>query len=97
MEEIIKRLESLRDICNARSDMFVGDAKIVWAGYGKTVSDALAMMKEQEAVYPSWQNGKMYCGHCGSKFPPRVGMRFCHRCGVPIKLKVNDIVEQEGR
>ena len=59
--------------------------------------DALALLKEQEAVYPSWQNGKMYCGHCGSKFPPRVMMRFCHRCGVPIKLKVNDIVEQEGR
>ena len=58
---------------------------------------ALALLKEQEAVYPSWQNGKMYCGHCGSKFPPRVGMRFCHRCGMPIKLKVNDIVEQEGR
>ena len=49
--------------------------------------------KEQEAVYPSWQNGKMYCGHCGSKFPPRVGMRFCHRCGVPIKLKVGEINE----
>lgn len=57
----------------------------------------LALLKEHEAVYPSWQNGKMYCGHCGSKFPPRVMMRFCHRCGVPIKLKVNDIVEQEVR
>ena len=61
------------------------------------VADAIVLLKEQEAVYPSWQNGKMYCGHCGSKFPPRVMMKFCHRCGVPIKLKVNDIVEQEGR
>jgi len=65
--------------------------------YAKAMENAIALLKEQEAVYPSWQNGKMYCGHCGSKFPPRVGMRFCHRCGVPIKLKVNDIVEQEGR
>lgn len=63
----------------------------------ENANDILELMKEQEAVYPSWQNGKMYCGHCGSKFPPRVGMRFCHRCGMPIKLKVNDIVEQEGR
>ena len=51
MEEIIKRLESLRDICNARSDMFVGDAKIVWAGYGKTVSDAIALIENQKRMY----------------------------------------------
>lgn len=56
------------------------------------IEQAIVLLKEQEAVYPSWQNGKMCCGHCGSKFPPRVMMRFCHRCGVPIKLKVNDIV-----
>lgn len=51
MEEIIKRLESLRDICNARSDMFVGDAKIVWAGYGKTVSDAIELIENQKRIY----------------------------------------------
>ena len=51
MEEIIKRLESIRDICNARSDMFVGDAKIVWAGYGKTVSDAIELIENQKRIY----------------------------------------------
>lgn len=46
MNEIIKGLESLRDICNARSNIFVGDARIVWAGYGKTASDAITLIEE---------------------------------------------------
>ena len=51
MEKIIKELESLRDICNARSDIFVGDAKIVWAGYGRTVSDAISLIENQKRLY----------------------------------------------
>ena len=50
-EKIIKELESLRDICNARSDIFVGDVKIVWAGYGRTVSDAIALIEDQKLIY----------------------------------------------
>lgn len=91
LDEVIKGLEELygflfREYANIPAE----ESKIY---YERTcaIRDAIALLKEQEAVYPSWQNGKMYCGHCGSKFPPRVMMRFCHRCGVPIKLKVNDI------
>ncbi len=51
MEKVIKELKSLRDVCNARSDIFVGDAKIVWAGYGRTVSDAIALIENQKRLY----------------------------------------------
>lgn len=50
-DEVIKGLEALRDICNARSDIFVGDARIVWAGYGKTASDAIALIENQKRMY----------------------------------------------
>lgn len=86
-EKLIKDIERQM---NEQTSEYV----VLWFSEAEYV---LELLKEQEAVEPSWQNGKMYCGHCGSKFPPRVMMRFCHRCGVPIKLKVNDIVEQEGR
>ena len=50
-EKVIKGLESLRDICNARSNIFVGDARIIWAGYGKTASDAIDLIESQERIY----------------------------------------------
>lgn len=50
-EKVIKGLESLRDICNARSNIFVGEARIIWAGYGRTVSDAIDLIESQERIY----------------------------------------------
>ena len=47
-EKVIKKLESLRDICNAKSDMAIGNGKVAWAGYANAVNDALAMLKEQK-------------------------------------------------
>ena len=94
-EKVIKDLESFVSIGSTKWSPHRIDES--WKELQHLLADVLILLKEQEAVYPSWQNGKMYCGHCGSKFPPRVMMRFCHRCGVPIKLKVNDIVKQEGR
>ena len=47
-EKVIKKLESLRDICNAKSDMAIGNGKVAWAGYANAVNDALALLKEQE-------------------------------------------------
>lgn len=47
-EKVIKGLESLRDICNAKSNMAIGDGKIAWAGYANTADDAISLLKEQE-------------------------------------------------
>ena len=47
-EKVIRELESLRDICNAKSNMAFGKGKIAWAGYANAADDALALLKEQE-------------------------------------------------
>ena len=49
-EKVIKELESLRDICNAKSNVAIGNGKITWAGYANAADDALALLKEQEPV-----------------------------------------------
>ena len=46
--KVIKELESLRDICNAKSNMAVGNGKIAWAGYANAADDAISLLKKQE-------------------------------------------------
>ena len=45
----------------------------------------LALLKEQEAVSPTWQQGKAYCGSCGKRIPLKISARFCHKCGKRIE------------
>lgn len=47
LEKVVKGLESLRDICNAKADMAVGEGRTVWAGYASVVYCALALLREQ--------------------------------------------------
>ena len=49
LEKVIKGLESLRDICNAKSNIAIGKGKVAWAGYANTADDAIAMLKEKES------------------------------------------------
>ena len=46
--------------------------------------EAIALLKEQESVSPTWQQGKAYCGSCGKRIPLKIGARFCHKCGKPV-------------
>lgn len=46
-ENVIKGLESLRDICNAKSNMAIGKGKTAWAGYANSADDALSLLREQ--------------------------------------------------
>ena len=64
-EKVIKELENLRDICNAKSNMAVGNGKVAWAGYANTADDALALLKEQENA--SKRNPVIVCPHCGKR------------------------------
>ena len=47
----------------------------------KLIDDALALLKEQEAVKPTWNRGKPFCGACGLRIR---GGKFCSECGKPI-------------
>ena len=39
------------------------------------------LLKEQEAVKPTWSRGKPFCGACGLRI---LGDRFCSECGRPV-------------
>ena len=42
---------------------------------------AFDLLKEQEAVRPTWSCGKPYCGSCGLRIR---GGKYCSECGAPI-------------
>jgi len=43
--------------------------------------DAITLLKEQEAVKPTWSRGKPFCGACGLRIH---GGKFCGECGRPV-------------
>lgn len=45
------------------------------------MEDILVLLKEQEAVEPTWSRGKPFCGACGLRIH---GGKFCSECGKPI-------------
>ena len=51
------------------------------------INDAIVLLKEQESVSPTWQQGKAYCGSCGKRIPLKIGARFCHKCGRQVSWK----------
>ena len=85
LEKVIKALE----ICVGENDFsacinekcpYIGGSK---DGYCITnlERDALALLKEQEAVKPTWSQGKPFCGACGLRIR---GGKICSECGTPI-------------
>ena len=45
------------------------------------IEDILELLKGQEAVEPTWNRGKPFCGVCGLRIH---GGKFCSECGRPI-------------
>ena len=93
LEKVIKGLECCltKPEHNCEECPYEGDGEGGWPCKSPQMkADALELLKEKEPVYATWQQGKMFCGACGAKFPSRTMMRFCHRCGREIRLKVND-------
>lgn len=85
-EKVIKGLESLRDICNAKSNMAIGKGKIAWAGYANTADAALVLLKQQEAVEPILKRegrNKYYnyyvCPCCDEEVV--YDQNYCSECG----------------
>ena len=88
-EKVIEKLESLRDICNAKSDMAVGNGKIAWAGYANAADDALALLKVQEPKRGKWV--KM----TGMMPPEYHGHYQCSECGWHLKGLRNSWTREE--
>ena len=99
-EETIGVLESLQAVCNAKADMSIGKGKILWAGYGKAVGDAIVVLKEQKAK-PMIENERGWnCPSCGMNLigksasgypcylidlPEDEPIHFCPMCGQAVK------------
>ena len=79
-EKVIKELESLRDICNAKSNIAIGKGKVAWAGYANTADDAISLLKE---VKPRVSSVEQRCGNC-NKVIEMDGWKACPWCGKPI-------------
>lgn len=88
-EKVIKGLEILMNGCeyiDCDDCCFYISTKPTRCGLREEQiqEEALALLKEQEAVEPTWQQGKAYCGSCGKRIPLKIGARFCHKCGKPV-------------
>lgn len=50
------------------------------------MEDALALLKAQEPVKPTWRRGYVYCGKCGYKLHWIVDKNnYCPECGQAVK------------
>ena len=82
-EKIIKIVGEMFDMYKSEYEGTSYFDEIEWA---ENKRDALAMLKEQEAVSPLFVSGdgQFFCGAC--KFPLGVsGVNFCSGCGRPVK------------
>ena len=78
-DKVVKELESLRGICNAKSNMAIGNGKVAWAGYANVADDALALLKDQEPLPVS--EGKLNECTCGHEINRYWHPKFCGFCG----------------
>ena len=93
-EKVIEELQLLRDfLMSEERKAFKGNnnsAVYVLMHYRNIVIDAIALLKEQEAIEPSicgtpggYSSWWYLCGKC--KMPVCPKERFCRRCGQAVK------------
>ena len=70
-EKVISEFEDFVKSFSKRDDTY----------YKGLFVSVLALLKEQEAVKPTWNRGKPFCGACGLRIR---GGKFCSECGKPI-------------
>ena len=55
------------------------------------IDDALALLKAQEPVEPTWRRGRPFCGNCGIEIyqSKMIGhVNFCQSCGMAVKWEL---------
>ena len=70
-EKLIEEYESFVKSFSKRDDTY----------YKRLFVSVLTLLKDQEAVKPTWNRGKPFCGACGIRIR---GNKFCSECGKPI-------------
>ena len=73
---------------------WLADEELYYRDHGDThnslmACDALELLKEQEAVEPTWQEGKAFCGSCGLRIPMHRQKKkpYCPSCGRKVFLE----------
>lgn len=86
LDKVIKALEQCRDgkpSCDG-CPYDIKSAKCLFLLH----SDALELLKEQEAKNVAWSLGRAHCPACGELFPKKKDVqyiRFCSYCGKAVK------------
>lgn len=81
-EKTIKGLADISEYVRAKADIAgIGKGKEVFDSYYRAAEDAIALLKDQEAVKPTWSHDRPFCGACGLRIR---GGKFCCECGKPI-------------
>ena len=82
-EKVIKDLESFVGICSTKWSPHRIDES--WKELQHLLADALAMLKEQEAVKRKISPEGVRCGKCDRRL--RYDSEFCDKCGKAVKLE----------
>ena len=84
LEEVDAYFHRMTEVCYRGDEATFCDLK-------EKVADAIAMLKEQEPLKPTWSQGKAYCGKCGQRLPRKRADReinYCGYCGQAVKWYV---------
>lgn len=86
-EKVVRGLEILRETRGCNDVYYTDCENCVYNGVYRCVDsilkDALALLKAQEPVEPSWRRGIPFCGKCGRQFGR--GFKYCPDCGRAVK------------
>ena len=86
-EIVIKELEALQKAmsdnqCYSCTHEFVDVVNLFGSNI---VADALALLKEQDAVAIIWKFGFPHCPVCGQMLPEGDAVKYCLHCGRSVK------------
>ena len=87
-EKVIKGLEEVDAYFHRMTEVCYRGDEATFCDLKEKVADAIALLKEQEPMKPTWSQGKAYCGKCGQRLPRKMAdkeINYCCHCGQAVK------------
>lgn len=73
------------DIDCRKCDYYIREDKPEYCDFRGMLRDALALIKEQEAVTVVWKFAFPHCPVCGQMLPEGDAVKYCLHCGRAVK------------